>query len=198
MKRIYSVQSGYRSGKLSVIRESHRDKHGHVYYLCRCACGKQKPILRGHLITHSIKSCGCLWRKSLKTHAKKRRKNKGQSSARGLFTRYRRNAFYRGYSFELTEEQFVALTSAACAYCGQPASKLFHTKGSYGAYRCNGIDRINNSLGYTIQNSQPCCKQCNRAKGSLNHADFVNWLQCAATVTLKLATHNGVDPFFPD
>ena len=35
-----------------------------------------------------------------------------------------------------------------------------------------GIDRYDSKLGYTIENSVPCCKNCNRAKSDLSFEDF--------------------------
>ena len=29
---------------------------------------------------------------------------------------------------------------------------------------CNGIDRVDNNIGYTEENTVPCCEFCNRAK----------------------------------
>ena len=40
----------------------------------------------------------------------------------------------------------------------------------------NGIDRINNSVGYTEKNSVPCCGTCNVAKGQMTLAEFKLWI----------------------
>lgn len=40
----------------------------------------------------------------------------------------------------------------------------------------NGIDRVDSSIGYTIQNSVPCCKICNYAKHNLTLEEFTLWL----------------------
>ena len=39
----------------------------------------------------------------------------------------------------------------------------------------NGLDRKDNSLGYTIYNVLPCCSFCNQAKMDANYEDFINW-----------------------
>ena len=32
---------------------------GRIAWICRCACGKEKVVSRGHLVTGHTKSCGC-------------------------------------------------------------------------------------------------------------------------------------------
>jgi len=40
----------------------------------------------------------------------------------------------------------------------------------------NGIDRVNNSAGYTNHNTVPCCKTCNLAKRDSTVEEFENWI----------------------
>lgn len=60
------------------------------------------------------------------------------------------NAKGRGYDFNLTEEQVEYLINRPCFYCGQNHS--------------DGIDRIDSTKPYTIDNCVPCCFICNRMK----------------------------------
>ena len=76
-----------------------------------------------------------------------------------LYCFYRFNAKKRGYSFELTVEQFEKLIPSNCFYCGDES---------------NGIDRWNNDIGYTIDNSVPCCGKCNFIKRTDNPKDFID------------------------
>lgn len=97
-----------------------------------------------------------------------------ESARRILLNRYRANARYRGYVWNLTEEEFFSAVSLPCSYCGiMPSAKV--------SYRdCdvfyNGIDRIDNSKGYEPDNILPCCKICNQAKHTLPFSDFEAWL----------------------
>ena len=50
--------TGVRFGRLVVIREAGR-KNGHVLWLCRCDCGREKVVSGNHLRSESTKSCGC-------------------------------------------------------------------------------------------------------------------------------------------
>lgn len=59
-----------------------------------------------------------------------------------------------GHEFTLTYEVWIALVSKACTYCGFPLD-------TFG----RGLDRLDNSQGYTEDNVVPCCGPCNRARG---------------------------------
>ena len=67
----------------------------------------------------------------------------------------------REIELSLTREDFEKLTSGNCAYCGDSRSPL-------------GIDRIDNSKGYTLENSTSCCKICNYMKKNLSVENFIS------------------------
>lgn len=78
---------------------------------------------------------------------------------------YQRGAEQRGYAFDLTIEAFEQLVAQNCIYCNmQPLKRIWYID-KY--YYFNGIDRVDNTLGYTISNCVPCCSGCNRCKGTL-------------------------------
>lgn len=83
-------------------------------------------------------------------------------SGRGKFQGYKGRATRKGFEFTLTEIQFNNLIAQNCAYCGQDGG---------------GIDRINSSIGYTLENSAPCCKQCNTAKMTQTVEQFLEWAE---------------------
>lgn len=94
---------------------------------------------------------------------------------RQAIRKYQRDAEKRGHSFELTEKQFSELTQQDCYYCGAKPNNIVNQKKSNGSYTYNGIDRVDNTKGYTIDNVVPCCKQCNQAKSNQTLQDFFNW-----------------------
>ena len=85
----------------------------------------------------------------------------------GSFKRYRDNAARRGHDFEMSFEQFKAFWQKPCAYCG-------------GAITTIGLDRVNNSVGYVVENVVPCCAVCNGMKHSWPEEFFIE--HCAKIV----------------
>lgn len=69
----------------------------------------------------------------------------------------------RGLKMELTEDQFSTILNQPCVYCG--------------TFTKIGIDRIDSSDNYTVENSQPCCTTCNWMKASSKHPDFVKHVE---------------------
>lgn len=101
----------------------------------------------------------------------------GESNRNAYYYRYSTDAQKRGYVFELTIDEFTMLTQSNCYYCGVPPSKSIAYPGTNGEYQCNGIDRINNNLGYQINNCVSCCEQCNFAKRGKTQAEFLAWVE---------------------
>ena len=90
----------------------------------------------------------------------------GESSFRQLYDNYQTKAAKRRLIFELTVDEFRALTRQDCFICGRPpANSYLHDRSSNGEYTYSGIDRMDNNQGYTTENCVPCCKHCNFAKG---------------------------------
>lgn len=74
-----------------------------------------------------------------------------------------------GYIFELSVEEVSLLCQQLCSYCGKEPSQVLS---SFPNFKYNGIDRVDNSLGYVEGNCAPCCKLCNRMKDVLSVDDF--------------------------
>ena len=106
----------------------------------------------------------------------------GLASMRKLIRRYKSRAKERGLEYDLTEEQFKEITQKNCYYCGAKPKNKMHPKTNKnlyanGEYIYNGIDRIDNKKGYSIDNVVPCCKICNVAKNNLTQQKFKNWIE---------------------
>lgn len=78
------------------------------------------------------------------------------------FDLYKSRAFHRDRAFEITLEQFLEMVHSPCFYCDKPAAKGGR----------NGVDRVDNAVGYTMSNCVPCCFLCNRAKGRFLFKEF--------------------------
>lgn len=75
---------------------------------------------------------------------------------------YTQCAKTRNIGFELSNDEFQELVLMACYYCG-----------SYNEKEVVGIDRINSSKNYSLDNCVPCCKICNFMKGTLSKHVFI-------------------------
>ena len=149
-------------------------------WLCRCVCGKKKQV-RGEALKKGIsKSCGC---QTIGLLSKARSKPNNHRTRNTMYHNYRRAAVRRGYAFEITFDEFSSLISQDCAYCGQPPSTLFHDDYAVkatkfyapGEFYYNGVDRVDNAIGYTVGNVVPCCKICNQAKHTLTVGEWLQW-----------------------
>ena len=155
------------------------DKNGMPYYLCLCSCGTYKELHAGSIKRGDTKSCGCLAVENNKKQGKLTFKLPvGEAALNTLYKSYIRRSKQRDLLFELTKEQFKKITSSCCYYCNRPPKSNIKTitRRLNGDYFYNGIDRVNNTLGYTIQNSVPCCKTCNIAKRNLTIDEFKSWV----------------------
>lgn len=64
----------------------------------------------------------------------------------------------RELSCLLTEDQYVILISVPCDYCDNQLGSTINATGV-------GLDRIDNSRGYEMDNVVSCCVICNRLRG---------------------------------
>lgn len=144
---------------------------------CLCDCGKITFVTTGQLTSGKTKSCGCLHKissveNSIKSRHKIVKKEAGYNS---IYNHYKANAKKRNYEFNLTKQEFIELTQSNCFYCGiEPLS--IYNKNFYNILY-NGIDRIDNSKGYIIDNSVACCKMCNIAKNNNTLEYFMQWIK---------------------
>lgn len=76
------------------------------------------------------------------------------------YRNYQYNAKRRDIKFFLTREQVEIITSQPCFYCGSNKSV--------------GIDRVDNNIGYLVENCVPCCMICNKMKINYSLEDFLN------------------------
>lgn len=79
------------------------------------------------------------------------------------------SASKRGYSFDLTLDEMSNLSQQVCTYCGKEPEQFLS---SFPNFIYNGIDRVDNTKGYILENCVPCCKVCNRMKDVLSVEDF--------------------------
>lgn len=84
----------------------------------------------------------------------------------------KKNAATRDKEWKIGDEFAIDLFQQECIYCGeQPIAQ---------EQKWNGIDRMDNDLGYLEENCAPCCWNCNQAKGKKHAAAFI-------TMCMKIA-----------
>jgi hypothetical protein len=79
---------------------------------------------------------------------------------KGVYVSYRNGAKKRGIKFPLTLKDYLKISDSPCFYCGDQKVR-------------NGVDRKNNSVGYTSENSAPCCSKCNLMKRDYSIREFL-------------------------
>lgn len=157
---------GLRFGRLVVLKKL-KNKNTKRNWLCLCDCGKEHSVAGYLLKRGSTQSCGCLRIESLSLPG-------DESSFNTFYSVYESNAKKSNRVFDLSKDEFRNITSLPCSYCGAEPTAL----GSRGrvnkviTYVCNGIDRLDNSTGYTKDNCAPCCTLCNLMKRSLTVDEF--------------------------
>lgn len=167
---------GQRFGRLIVIELADKRTTGRAVWRCKCDCGSIKEIVGTSLTSGNTKSCGCYNKEIASKQAKLHVKPKGQSSRNYLYSNYRSTAKRRNLEFSLSTEEFETLTKGNCYYCDNPPSQIINQMNLNGNYIYNGIDRIDSSKGYTLDNCVPCCKTCNTAKLIMTQTEFFRWV----------------------
>lgn len=144
-----------------------------VKYLCSCDCGNEVWVYRQDLKSGHTKSCGCY-------RIDKMRQKPGEAGFKQLLYTYKNGAKIRNLEFNLSDECFELLTKGNCFYCGEPPScktRNYSKISEHSVYTYNGIDRVDNSIGYIEQNCVTACGICNIAKKDTNYKDFLDWVK---------------------
>ena len=141
---------------------SYNDERNNIYLI---ECNNCKNQISGTANTLKAPCKKCSYKKSCDL----------QDLRLQLLYKYKYNAEKRGYNFFLTNEEFFFLIEQECNYCGEKPSTIWksHRKEN-NTVIYNGVDRKNNSIGYTIDNSCSCCKRCNYIKNNIGIEDFKN------------------------
>jgi len=161
---------GKKFGRLTAIKRDTKKKG--TYWICKCGCGKEKSINASSLVEGNTKSCGCLAKEICRTT-----KNGRPTELNGIHRQYKMDAKKRGYVFDLTLDDVEQLIKNNCFYCGIPPYRTYKSHRTSEDYLYNGIDRINNDVGYVKNNCVTSCKPCNRAKDIMSYVEFVNWIK---------------------
>jgi hypothetical protein len=102
------------------------------------------------------------------------------------YSQYKYNARRKNFPFELGREDFLDLVKGNCFYCGTPpkVTRYGNLSANKTAY-LNGIDRYDNTKGYTLDNVKSCCSTCNFLKGTLHGDAFLEKVKSISEVISK-------------
>ncbi len=188
MSQTASNLSNQQFGQLLALYPTDKRSHTRaVIWKCKCLnCENETEVASIKLKSGEIKSCGCM------EHVREYRTEQGASGFNSLLNAYTQGARRRNLEFELSKEEFKSLVTQSCTYCGQVPSQVSYGSRNnareHGKFIYNGVDRINSSIGYTMDNCVPCCERCNRAKMALSEKDFIEMI-------VKIYRHMGLHDF---
>jgi hypothetical protein len=168
-------------GRLTVIGlHEQRTKSGQAQWICACTCGNTYIVEGRSLRSGRTKSCGCLNNEKRAERAGRAtdawRLPTGLASFRVVLRNYRHSAKLRNIHWNLDENDAYDLMQSNCFYCGVEPGLVEGSPRYNGTFVHGGIDRWNNSMGYSKENCVPCCETCNKAKLDMTAEDFITWL----------------------
>lgn len=139
---------GQKFGRLVILKYSHRNKHSHPYYICKCDCGNIKTINIYSLKSGLTKSCGCY--------------NKEQNTKHGMSRSPEHKAWY-----DLNDRCYNQKNKKYKDYGGRGIRVCERWKNSFVAFqkdmgprpsKQHSVERIDNDKGYEPDN----CKWATR------------------------------------
>ena len=183
-KKYFIDLTGKVFNNLTVIKHLGQNNNKNNIYEVLCKCGKIFISEGSDVKTGKIKSCGC------KRFAKSQKlsiKNAKDIFLKRIYMDYSNKAKIRNYIFDLSLEKFTELIFQNCYYCGIEPMNIRKKKyvNREEILIINGIDRMDNTKGYTLENSATCCSICNQAKHTLTKESFLQWINRVSSFQKK-------------
>ena len=174
LKRRVKVEPGTVKGKLTVISDApdkvtpNGDRHSMLK--CKCNCGNEVNIQNAGFRRNKYLSCG-------KPICKRQTSDEDMLTNK-KYKDYKHGAKKRNYSFNLSKDKVKELILDNCHYCGcKPYNTYKNSKEDNTEYKYNGIDRVDNDIGYENYNVVSCCGRCNIMKMTLHKDEFIEHLR---------------------
>jgi hypothetical protein len=168
-------------GKLTVIGQAtERGNKKQIKWNCRCECESYHTVTGESLRGGKSKSCGCF-----KYEPTNKIKDRKIAILRYQYAQIQKRHRKKPKSTIISVEEYISIVCSPCYYCECESSIELEdrrcwtkSKGliSDTKVKINGIDRINSDIGYTSENSVPCCKYCNTAKNVFTREEFKQWI----------------------
>jgi hypothetical protein len=125
--------------------------------LVRCTCGTQEWRWLSNFSSGKSKSC----RQCLKN-----------SPELLTYNHTKRTAVRRKIAWQLSFEQWLMIATEDCYYCGSPPANKVSSFG----FTYNGVDRVDSTGTYEMNNCVASCLTCNRAKSNKTQKEFYEWV----------------------
>lgn len=183
---------GQTFGRLTVLSTDYSQKK--AISTCLCSCGREHKAGRADLASGITKSCGCLKIDKAKENLEKVKDQTlpiQKLCVNREYEKYRRAAEARDRSFSLSLLDVERLLFGNCFYCDATPSREFKApfknqkKPEREIILCNGIDRVDNSIGYIVENCVTCCPKCNLMKHVLSEDEFLEQVMRIAEFTKR-------------
>lgn len=139
-------------------------KSGKRYVGVLCDCGRKKQARESDLLNGDSAGCYSCAQKVNKSYLKL---DDTTLVWNYFLNGYVQNAKKRGIEFNLTMEEFKIIVEANCHYCGREPHMV-----KKGTITANGVDRVDNTRGYEVDNCVAACKWCNYWKKDMTVEDF--------------------------
>jgi hypothetical protein len=166
-KRCRMNREEFRGKKFDRLRVLDVTYDGRITWCrCVCDCGKIVKVRGGYLRSCHTNSCGC---------NRAFRLPKGEAGLSVLYNhRYKARARRAGLPFSVDRDTFRKLVKKSCYYCGRLPSRVAKTVSKHSRFVYNGLDRVDSSKGYTLDNVVTCCRDCNIMKMDKSQDAFLN------------------------
>ena len=186
---VFLDRTGLKYGRLTVVKHFGKDKRNKHLWLCKCECGNEKVVVSDNLSSGKSNSCGCLKAEFLANNGFQFRgiENREDAVLKVQYSHLKRRHKKLDMKNKVIDfKSFKNISKSNCKYCGLEHSKEIEDrlsersdgkKLSDNMIKINGIDRVDSNIGYTIENSVPCCKYCNFAKHTMSEDDFYKWIR---------------------
>lgn len=172
-EKFYKPKIGTKQGRLTIVEYAgvdHAQKH---LFKVRCDCGKEKTLRWNNIRRNgNTSSCGCYKRECIRKRTAKPIDHLCAQSIKNSCSSISKN---RNMEFDLDLEFVHGKIFDKCFYCGNLGSNKFTSNNLY-KRECNynGLDRKDNSKGYTKDNVVTCCSICNYMKREKNDKEFID------------------------
>ena len=129
-------------------------------------CGITIPELLDGILGHKVQRCQSCYTKLREVESNRiRTRNYAAENMANLdkhYVNYIKGAGIRNMEFDIPVDKFKEMVQLPCHYCN-----------SYNENEVIGIDRMNSSIHYTVNNCVPCCSICNTLKNTMSKHEFI-------------------------